>query len=365
MTAYDVVIVGAGPAGTSCAITLAGGGMSVLLCDKATFPRHKICGDCFNPAVWPLLEELGVSEELGQRQIASIKRVRVISATGSILEASVPQSDKEPFFAMQRLEFDSILLSQAKKARVHVVEGTSVREIGWNGRWIVNIGGRLVEARFLVGADGRNSIVARRFGRSVGRSGQGLRRVGLQWMSPYQPALDSAVELFLFERGYCGVVNVDDHHANVAMVTTPELAQRSATDFPWFLEKTLLSNSSARARLGPLTPETNISSAFPIEPISRHSIHARAFLVGDARQTLEPFTGDGIYSAILDGFKRAQWLLQVNPAERLSRPDRAGVNLLYSFVLKRPALADHCVRIGARLPSTVHYAMKSIFRQPS
>lgn len=365
MKAYDVVIVGAGPAGASCAITLVKGGMSVLLCDKATFPRHKICGDCFNPVVWSLFEGLGISEELKQRQIASIRSVHVIGATGSTLKATVPQSDKGPFFAMQRLEFDSILLSQAKKSGVDVVEGTSVRETGWNGKWIVNIGGRLIEAGFLVGADGRNSIVARRFGRLIGGNGRGLRRVGLQWTCPYQPAVDSTIGLFLFEKGYCGVVNIDDQHANVAMVTTPELAQRSATDFQWFLEKTLLSNSSARARLGALTPVANVCSTFPIEPIRRRSTHRFALLIGDARQTLEPFTGDGIYSAMFDGVQRAQWLLQLNPAGKLSRPDRTRVNLIYSFILKRPALADHCVKIGSRLPSTVHFAMKSIFRQPS
>src|SRR3989338_2178521 len=64
MERFDVAIVGAGPAGSSAAISLARKGYSVILLERAIFPREKLCGDFLNPANWPLLERLGVFDEI-------------------------------------------------------------------------------------------------------------------------------------------------------------------------------------------------------------------------------------------------------------------------------------------------------------
>ena len=64
MERFDVAIVGAGPAGSSAAISLARKGYSVILLERAIFPREKLCGDFLNPANWPLLERLGVVDEI-------------------------------------------------------------------------------------------------------------------------------------------------------------------------------------------------------------------------------------------------------------------------------------------------------------
>ncbi|MFB3062075.1 MAG: FAD-dependent oxidoreductase, partial [Candidatus Binatia bacterium] len=61
---FDIGIVGAGPAGSSAAISLTRKGYSVVLVDKSTFPRSKLCGDFLNPINWPLFDQLGVAEEL-------------------------------------------------------------------------------------------------------------------------------------------------------------------------------------------------------------------------------------------------------------------------------------------------------------
>ncbi len=63
-TDFDVIIVGAGPAGAASAISLARRGYAVALIDKEEFPREKLCGDFINPSNWPMLAQLGVTRDL-------------------------------------------------------------------------------------------------------------------------------------------------------------------------------------------------------------------------------------------------------------------------------------------------------------
>ena len=62
MTRYDVLVVGAGPAGSTVAALTARAGLSTLVIERAQFPREKVCGDCLNPGAWKILDHLGVSE---------------------------------------------------------------------------------------------------------------------------------------------------------------------------------------------------------------------------------------------------------------------------------------------------------------
>ncbi|MEK6755282.1 MAG: geranylgeranyl reductase family protein [Bacteroidota bacterium] len=373
----DVVIVGAGPAGSACATVLSRSGVSVLLVDKARFPREKICGDCINPKCWELFEALGVADELRMMQLHVIDAVRVTNSQGATISSLVSNHPPSPFFSIARGELDTVLLREAQRSGAMLLEETSVVDIQWDKRWhVVTRGGQsasrsTVSARFLVGADGRNSIVARKLsedsyranGRNKTKSGE-KARVGIQWYAHYQPRIDSALEMFLFDSGYGGVVNVDEKRANVAMVTTPELAQLAKTDVQSFLSKTLLSNVRASKRLDDLQPLGDISAASPIFPSSHRSHHRAAFLVGDARRTVEPFTGEGIFFALQDGFSTALRLLNViQPflhAQSHFLDSRFWVNQIYSQALQHQWLADRLVAFGEKIPILIPFAAKPI-----
>src|SRR3989339_281144 len=105
---YDVVIVGAGPSGSSTALFLEKQGVkSVLLVDKAKFPRDKICGDAFSGKSMGMARELGVVEEYEKQPHEPVYGVLFSSPKGTVLEIPFPGSEKgkksKPGFCIKRI----------------------------------------------------------------------------------------------------------------------------------------------------------------------------------------------------------------------------------------------------------------------
>src|SRR6266536_5415595 len=72
---FDVAIVGGGPAGSTCAAFCAAAGLRTLVLEREKFPREKVCGDCINPACWPVLEKLELGEQIRNLQHAALNTV--------------------------------------------------------------------------------------------------------------------------------------------------------------------------------------------------------------------------------------------------------------------------------------------------
>lgn len=380
MNRYDVIIVGGGPAGSACAALLARAGANVLVLDKSRFPRDKICGDCINPACWEYFELLGVSDEMSRRLLRTISKVRITNEKGKSLTLNVPAHPNRPFFAIRRSELDHLLLRCASRAGAHVIESRAVVGVAWNGAW--NVRARTGEgdienfspARFLVGADGRNSVVARFLekgkastnspGGKMNRNGD---RLGVQWHAPYQPDTDSAVELYLFDSGYCGVVNIDEDRSNVAMVVRPSVLRQSSRDIPGLCCLTLGRNVAAKRRLEDLAPARGSATAFPINPMLHNSHHPAAYLAGDARQTVEPFTGEGVFFALQDGVRTAEKILHRLEKKSSDTPmtHRTAffVNHIFSPALRSRRVSGSLLALGDRFPFLIPLASPTVFRQ--
>jgi len=103
MNAFDVAVMGAGPAGSSTAITLARLGYHVALIDRAVFPRDKLCGDFLNPINWPVLDELGVSWDILACPDNKISAFRITSADGAEAINALPgQGARPPGLGLRR-----------------------------------------------------------------------------------------------------------------------------------------------------------------------------------------------------------------------------------------------------------------------
>jgi geranylgeranyl reductase family protein len=159
MDRCDVLIVGGGPAGSSCAWRLRRAGLDVVVLDKRTFPRDKVCGGWITP---PVLEEL-------EMDAADYARGRVFQPitgfrTSRMGDPEVTTDYGRPVsYGIRRFEFDDYLL---KRSGARLVEGAALESLEWgDGHWVAN--GR-IRAPLVVGAGGHFCPVARRLGARPG-----------------------------------------------------------------------------------------------------------------------------------------------------------------------------------------------------
>ena len=138
-TEFDAVVIGAGPAGSAVAILLARAGWAVALVEKVVFPRRKVCGECIAASNWPLLEALGVSTE----QAGAPLRQMVLMRGDQSVTAELPRAEQQSHAwgrALGRESLDTLLVSQARAAGVHVFQPCAVREVGGRtGAWAIRV----------------------------------------------------------------------------------------------------------------------------------------------------------------------------------------------------------------------------------
>ena len=162
---FEILIVGGGPAGAAAGTLLACAGLRVLIVEKTKFPREKICGACVNPRAWQYFEALNVADELRTRRLNVIDSFRISNNGGADFASKIPQTTARPFFSIPRSELDTILLERARTSGAVVSEETSVVEVVRHKGWTVDTRNGATFTSFdcdvLIGADGRNSTVAR------------------------------------------------------------------------------------------------------------------------------------------------------------------------------------------------------------
>jgi geranylgeranyl reductase family protein len=278
---FDAVVIGAGPAGSTAAYRLARAGASVLLVDRARFPRDKPCGggltdravDQIPVDVTPVVEESVATFELG---LAYRQRFERRSETPLLLMT-------------QRRRLDAFLAEQAAGAGAVFRDGAKVTMISPDGRLTVD--GVAVETGALIGADGVNGITAR----SLGLEGGHDHAVALEGNVPYE-ALDVArfrgrvlVELGTVPGGYAWVFPKGDH-VNVGVGG-------------WLREGPRLRAHLSRVCREYGIPENRVESTrgfrLPMRKAGAAAAKERALLVGDAAGLVDPLSGDGMYEAFL------------------------------------------------------------------
>jgi len=322
----DVAIVGAGPAGTAAAITLARAGRPVTLLDKATFPRDKFCGDGLTADALRRLAELGLAPEA----VASwheITEVRIRSPHGRTVPFDLPRGGAMFAAVARRMDLDAALVDLARAAGVDVREGH--RLIGadqHSDRVTLRLeteGAQVttIEAAHVIGADGMWSPLRKELG--VDRPGyRGEWHAFRQYMHHVSPR--AARELWvLFEPdllpGYFWSFPVGDGQANVGFgivrgggVTTHDMGQ---------LWPELLDRPHIRELLGPDAEPEGTHRAWPI-PTDLGDVvvtDGRVLFAGDAIAAADPMTGEGIGQALATG----QWAAEALLSSAAERPQEA------------------------------------------
>lgn len=231
---YDVVIAGAGLAGGSLALRLAGAGARVALVDAATFPRDKLCGEYLSPEAWGVLGRLGLTDAVARSGYHPIRRLRLTTPRGRQLEADLTGPDGLPGIGLGRAFLDDLLVRHARAAGAEVIEGARVtgpilRDGRVAGVAVRHEGHPLdVEAAVTVAAEGRHSNLVKRTGTTRVRSRFRPRLFGMKrHLDLPDPCAEPAgtVGLHLLRGGYGGTCRIEDGLTNLC-VLLPESALR-------------------------------------------------------------------------------------------------------------------------------------------
>ena len=320
---YDVIIVGGGPGGSTCATFCAKEGLRVLLLDKAAFPRDKPCGDAISGKSATVLREMGIAEQVEEQPHAIAEGVTFSGPRGDVVQIPFPK-DVDPSgirnskkynyvtagYVARRLVYDDVLFQHAKKQKsVETIEGFEVADVLREGARVVGVkgkDGRELRGRIVVGADGAMSVVAQKVG--------AFERDHDHWIGSFRVYFDGVtgmtndIEIHFVDGlipGYFWIFPLDNGLANVGsgMIETDlqdkrksiklvEDTYRIMREHPQFAPRFANAKEVPGSRRGWLLPLG-----------SKHRpIHGDGWmLVGDAAALIDPFSGEGIGNAMVSG----------------------------------------------------------------
>ncbi|MFG1776177.1 geranylgeranyl reductase family protein [Micromonospora sp. NPDC049051] len=282
---FDVVVVGAGPAGAAAALAARRAGASVLLLDRSDFPRDKACGDGIAAHALDVLGELGVSDAVAG--YAPLPALRLVGPGGGTVARALPR----PAYTVPRKVFDARLVAAAVAAGARL-RRHAVRHVDVRADRVVLDGG--LAARAVVGADGAGSVVRR----ALGHRPNPDRHLALA-IRGYAPALPGPPEQLIVTSAprwpaYAWSFPIGDGRANVG--------------YGEVLRGEPLTRAHLLDRLAALLPGTDPAAVTDLRahhlPLSTHRPapgRGRLVLAGDALSLINPFTGEGIFYALLSG----------------------------------------------------------------
>jgi geranylgeranyl reductase family protein len=385
----DVIIVGAGPAGSAAAYHLATAGLDVLMLEKTSFPREKVCGDGLTPRAVKALTTMGISTD--EDGWLRNKGLRIIGGGGRI-ELAWPDLSAFPGYGTvrTRTDFDQLLARHSQKAGVRLLENVTVTGPALDERTgrVTGVVARAKNhdeaekrygARLVIAADGNSS----RLSVAMGLHKRDDRPLGVAVRTYYTSPRheDNYLEAWLdlwdgkaLLPGYGWIFGMGDGTSNVGLGLLNTSDAFGHIDYRALL----------RRWLGAMPAEWGFSEENRTEPIRGAALpmgfnrtphyNKGLVLVGDAGGMVNPFNGEGIAYAMESGEIAARTIVQA-----LARPTAAGTERVlqgYPVALKEnyggyytlgrtfvklignPAFMKFATRHGIKRPAVMRMTMK-------
>jgi len=373
---YDAIVVGAGPAGAATAILLAERGLEVLVLDRARFPRPKLCGEYLSPEAARILDRLGALKAVDAAGAVPLLGMRITAPDGTVVQGVYRAvGDWRPYrehaMGVARATLDGVLADRLRALPLDFREETRVTGVGLEGGRVASVeavdaGGRPVRfgARLVVGADGRASVVAQRLGC---RRPHRLRRMALVTYVADVPGAGGAGEIFVDPPDYAILNPLAADRVNMSLVVPLADGARWSDRLETFLAARVRQMPHLGRRLAGARRVAPVQAMGPLAWDVKPPREGGVLLVGDAAGFYDPFTGEGVFTALRGaelaaevaaaalraGDCSAAGLAPYERARRAAFADKERFTRALQFLVRRRRLANVAARVLARRPALV------------
>lgn len=309
---FDLIIVGAGPAGFACAHQLRNQNLKIAIIDKASFPRDKICGDALSADVVNQLYRM--DQLLGEKfdsfaQKIDSHGVRFVAPNHSTLDINYknPNHGNAAGYISKRLDFDHFLFQQIEnQSNIEVFQAEKVLDIKRNSEIIeVYTDQRKLSAKMIVGADGAHSIVNRKLGSIKVEKDHYCAGIRQYYEGVKGFHANQHIELHFYKEllpGYFWIFPLPNGQANVGLGMLSSEVSKKKIDLKKALFDIIESKPHLKDRfINAISLEKPQGFGLPIGSKKRPISGDRFLLLGDAASLIDPFTGEGIGNALRSG----------------------------------------------------------------
>ena len=309
----DVLIIGGGLAGLTCALHLIRQGISVRLIEKKAYPHHKVCGEYISNEVMPYLQWLDADPS--PLHPSAISKLELSTVSGKLISAVLPLGG----FGLSRYKFDQFL-AQKIIAQGCILDCDTVTEVNdQQNHFVVNtLAGKRYQAKFIIGAYGKRDLLDQKLSRAFIQNKSPWLAVKAHYTGLFP---DELVGLHHFKGGYCGVSKVEDGVINICYLVHYSSFKRFK-DIQTHQQQVLWKNEHLQEIFSNCT--MLFEKALSISQISfqsKEQVKDHIFMIGDTAGLIHPLCGNGMSMAIHSAKLLAELLVSHFRDNKLSRQE--------------------------------------------
>lgn len=310
-TTFDVIIVGGGLAGLTSAIHLSKFKQRVLLIEKNSYPKHKVCGEYISNEALPYLKSLGINPT--KEGAKKITKVHVSTITGGLIKGALPLGG----FGMSRYFLDELLANKALSNGVSILQDTVDSVDFKDNQFCVQTKNlKLFQSKITIGAFGKRSALDLKMSRKFTQKKSPYLAVKLHVKGDFP---ENLVALHNFKGGYCGVSKVENNAINLCYITEYESFKKhkNITDFQ---EQVVFKNKHLRKIFTESKPV--FEKPLTISQISfetKQAVEDHIIMCGDTAGMIHPLCGNGMGMAIAGARLASTLILQFLNGEIATR----------------------------------------------